>query len=91
MHPDEGVQLAINDLRSRAPSSAAPVPAAPADSVAVSVLRAYLGPLRWYVTDGRTPVADAGAAVGHLPRPRFAVESVETSMDAALLALGVDG
>ncbi len=90
MHPDEAVQLAMQDLRS--PGRHAPPPAvrAPARSIASALLHAYFGALRWYVQDGRTPVADAGTDVGHLPRMRFSFQAAEPATDAALVPLGVE-
>lgn len=72
MHPDEAVQIAIQDLRSH--GRHAPPPAAPARSIASALLHAYFGALRWYVQDGRTPAADGGSAVGHLPRPQVSFD-----------------
>jgi hypothetical protein len=90
MHPDEAVQLAMQDLRSRAPSSTPP--AAPPPHRALDLLRACFSPLQWYVRDGRTPVAADFIEVGHLPRPRFFPDAEETAIDPALLplAIGVD-
>jgi hypothetical protein len=90
MHPDEAVQLAMRDLRSRAPN--ATPPAAPPPHRALDLLRAYVSPLQWYVKDGRTPVAADSIEVGHLPRPHFLPEAAEGADDAALLpvALGVE-
>jgi hypothetical protein len=90
MHPDEAVQLALNDLRSRAPNNT-PAAARPhAPNRALDLLRAYLLPLRWYVTDGRTPVAGDEAGTGHLPRPRWAPESAEPALDALLPLAGTE-
>ena len=92
MHPDEAVQLAIHDLRRRAPHTVSVLrPQAP--SMLARLLRAWLAPLAWYVADGRTPAsADPGAVVGHLPRLRLRAEARERerAMDTALapLALG---
>lgn len=84
MHPDEAVQLAMQDLRGRA-AHASP-PAAPAVAHrALDLLRAYFRPLRWYVTDGRTPVAAGSIEVGHLPRPRFFPEPAESPAAGAVL------
>ena len=85
MHPDEAVQLAIQDLRSRGLHFASPAPD-PARSI--NLLHVILRRLTWYVQDGRTPPADQGAAVGHLPRPRFTFDA-EDSADAALAPLGL--
>lgn len=87
MHPDEAVQIAIQDLRT--PGLHAPPPAvrAPGRSIAAALLHAYSGALRWYVQDGRTSVADGGTAVGHLPRMRLGVDA---AADADLVPLGVE-
>lgn len=89
MHPDEAVQLAIQDLRTRAPHRVSVLrPQAP--SLLVRLLRAWFAPLAWYVADGRTPPsADPGAVVGHLPRIRLTTGARETAMDAALLPLAL--
>lgn len=88
MHPDEAVQLALQDLRSR--GLHVPPPASE-PARAFTLLHAYLRRLSWYVEDGRTPAADDGAAVGHLPRPRFTLDDAADAADAALapLAMGV--
>jgi hypothetical protein len=88
MHPDEAVQLAMRDLRARAPI--ATPHAAPRPHRALRLLRAFFRPLRWYVTDGRTPVAAGSIEVGHLPRPRFVPEPAAPCVEAAApLALGL--
>lgn len=48
MHPDEAVQLALQDLRTRAPNSTPPH--VEARHRGMDLLRAYFSPLRWYVT-----------------------------------------
>jgi hypothetical protein len=85
MHPDEAVQLAIQDLRTQ--HAPAPKLQARERSLASRLLHAYFGALSWYVQDGRTPVADAGAAVGHLLRMRLSFDAAEPAVDAALLPL----
>lgn len=106
MHPDEAVELALQDLRSHSteqqryegvgyvgtgiePHGTGAPNAHP--SRALELLRAYFSPLRWYVTDGRSPAGDV-TETGHLPRPRFHAEPAESATDAALLplALGAD-
>jgi hypothetical protein len=85
MHPDEAVQLALQDLRSRAPNSAPPH--VEARHRGLDLLRAYLSPLRWYVTDGRSPAGDV-TEVGHLPRPCVHAGPAP-AMDEALLPLAM--
>ena len=87
MHPDEAVQLAIQDLRSSDRHGPAPTLQASGRSSVSRLLHAYFGALSWYVQDGRTPVADAGAAVGHLPRMRLPFDVGQPAVDAALLPL----
>ena len=66
MRTDRAIQLAIRDLRASAPRELSPIR---------RLLRAWFAPLAWYVADGRTPPsADPGGVVGHLPRPRLALE-----------------
>jgi hypothetical protein len=68
MHPDEAVDLAIQDLR--AIGAAHPVPmrsGSPFHLLARGLWRRYLDAWTWYVRDGRTPPADS-AEVGHLAR-----------------------
>lgn len=89
MHPDEAVQLAIQDLRTRGNHPAPPAAHGPSSSAASRLLHAYFAPLRWYVAEGRTPVADEGAATGHLPRPRLSFHERDPA-DAALAPLGVE-
>jgi|GEM_PF-2989475 len=80
MHPDEAVDLAIQDLRAR---GAAHPAAMRSDSPPLTLWRRYLGAWTWYVRDGRTPPADI-AETGHLERvgivparaPRLALEAV---------------
>lgn len=84
MHPQEAVDLAIQDLRGR--NAAHPVPM-PTDSplylLTRGLWRRYLSAWTWYVRDGHTPPADS-AEVGHLERvgifparaPRRVPESV---------------
>lgn len=88
MHPDEAVQLAMRDLRSRAPNALPPAPAETPHR-ALDLLRAYFGPLVWYVEDGRTPVAADSIEVGHLPRPRFQLDPAPC-LDDALLPLAME-
>lgn len=91
MHPDEAVQLALDDLRSRAPNSTPAAAPLHAPHRALDLLRACLRPLRWYVTDGRTPVAGDEPGTGHLPRPRWGSESAGPVRDALLpLAAGTE-
>lgn len=85
MHTDRAVQ----------PTTQAPrvlpihtTPAAPRESRLRGLLRAFFSPLRWYVTEGRTPVVAGSIEVGHMPRPRLLPEpAAQTAMDAALLPL----
>jgi hypothetical protein len=83
MHPDEAVQLAMQDVRSRAPNSTPPH--VETRHRGMGLLRAYFSPLRWYVAEGRSPAGDV-TEVGHLPRPRFGTEPHDAT-DAALLPL----
>jgi len=83
MHPQEAVDLAIQDLRAH--HAAHPVPVRSASSIhllARGLWRRYLGAWTWYVRDGRTPPAES-VEVGHLERagilparaPRRALEA----------------
>lgn len=87
MHPNEAVQPAMRDPRARAPISTPP--AAPKPHRARRLLRAFFSPLRWYVTEGRTPVAAGSIEVGHLPRPRFVPGAAPRVEPAVPLALEV--
>lgn len=65
MQPDEAVQLAMQDLRTRAPNTARPrLPEPPHRTL--DLLRAWFRPLRRHAEHPRTPVRD-GADAGHLP------------------------
>lgn len=87
MHPDEAVQIAIQDLRSPGRHAPPPMQRASAPSIVSRLLNAYVESLRWYVQDGRTPVADQGSAVGHLPRVRFSIDAPRPAADAVLVPL----
>lgn len=52
---------------------------------AMELLRAYFGPMRWYVQEGRSPAGDV-TETGHLPRPRFQAEDLEPADSALPLA-----
>lgn len=87
MHPDEAVDLAIQDLR--AIGAAHPVPMrspSPFHLLARGLWRRYLGAWTWYVRDGRTPPADS-AEVGHLERagifPARAPRAPRVTLEAA--------
>jgi hypothetical protein len=84
MHPDEAVELALQDLRSRSTTHTPDAPSAHPYRT-LDLLRAYFSPLRWYVADGRSPAGDV-TETGHLPRPRFQAESAAPAADAALAA-----
>jgi len=91
MHPDEAVQIAIQDLRSPGRYAPPPMRRAAAPSLASRLVHAYVQALRWYVQDGRTPVADQGSAVGHLPRVRFSIDAPRPAVDAALVPVCAEG
>ena len=55
---------------------------------AMDLLRAYFGPMRWYVQDGRSPAGDV-TETGHLPRPRFHADDREEA-DSALPTLAAE-
>jgi hypothetical protein len=83
MHPDEAVDLTIQNLR--VSNAAHPVPmrsGSPLHLLFRGLWRRYLGAWTWYVRDGRTPPSDS-AEIGHLERigivparaPRLALEA----------------
>ncbi|HEX6911869.1 MAG TPA: hypothetical protein VF142_15810 [Longimicrobium sp.] len=84
MHTDRAVQPTAQAPRTRAPNHT--TPAAPGEPRPPRLLRAFFSPLRWYVTEGRTPVVAGSIEVGHLPRPRLRPEpAAETAHGAARL------
>ena len=81
MHTDRAVQP------TQAPRARAPIHTTRKPRLH-GLLRAFFSPLRWYVTEGRTPVVAGSIEVGHLPRPRLLPEpAAERVDDAALLPL----
>jgi hypothetical protein len=81
MHPDEAVDLAIQDLRAR--GAAHPLPMRSDSPLSpLTLWRRYLGAWTWYVRDGRTPPTET-IETGHLERagtvpawvPRLALEA----------------
>lgn len=84
MHLDHAVQSAPRDTRTHAPR----IHDTPATSRGrlSRLLRAYVRVMRWYVTDGRTPVAAGSIEVGHLPRPRFVPKAAPSARATVLVA-----
>jgi hypothetical protein len=83
MHPDEAVELAMQDLRALE-AQPSPHAARPAGGALSSLWGRYLEGWTWYVREGRTPPA-AAVEVGHLPQrgivpaaaPRLPLPAIE--------------
>lgn len=90
MHTDRAVQPTTQAPHVRLPIHS--TPAAPREPRLPRLLRAFFSPLRWYVTEGRTPVVAGSIEVGHLPRPRLLPEpAAQTANAAAVLPLECRG
>ncbi len=83
MHPDEAVDLAIQDLRAIGAAHPVPMRSGSAFHLAARGLwRRYLGAWAWYVRDGRTPPADT-AEIGHLERVGIVPARARVTLEAA--------